>query len=134
MMSARPPKTIESYMSRHRLPASALRDDGRLTLLIDEKYRVHMHPALAGRVVFEARIVTLPMERVERDRALEHALRLACTRLQHHADGIVVDRHVEALWLQQTVTPTEEDDDIDEALADFVNGLARWIEATKVYL
>lgn len=131
-MSARPARAIESYMSRHRLSANALRADGRLTLLIDEQYRVHMHPALAGRVVLEARIVTLPLDRAERERVLERALRLACVRLQKHADGIFVDRYAEALWLQQMVAPTDEDDDIDLQLADFVNALARWIEAIRV--
>jgi Tir chaperone protein (CesT) family len=123
-------KTIDTYMSRHRLPASALREDGRLTLLIDDKYRVHLYPGLEGSVVLVARIASLPLEREERDRMVDRALRLAGTRLQQFVEGISTDRHAEALWLQQTV-PLGADAAVDSLVADFVNALALWIAAMR---
>jgi len=126
-MSA-PHALIAAYVNRHGLPAGAVQD-GVLTLRVNGRYRVQVHPARADSVVLLAQVVRLPDERRERDPLIDRALRLAAVRLQRYRSGLVADRYNEALWLQQRYVQGEGDTSFEQCLVAFGADLAAWSDA-----
>lgn len=125
-----PHPLISAYANRHGLGPSA-RADGRLTVVIDDTYRVHLQAAPEGWLALTARLCALPVEGAARDALLREAGKLAAGMLSRHAAGCVVDPKGGALWLQQTLRPDSSDLALDEALGAFANSLSFWTGALR---
>jgi len=117
---------ISRYLARAGLGEQAIRADGRATLVIDDKYRVHLQPAAGGWLSLMSRIATLPAAGMARDHMLLEMGRLAAGMLSTHASGCVVDDKEESVWLQQSIRPDISDIDLDEAIGQFANALSFW--------
>lgn len=116
------------YLARAGLGDQAIRADGRATIVIDDKYRVHLQPAAGGWLSLMARIVALPAAGIARDNLLLEMGRLAAGMLSGHASGCVIDEKEEAVWLQQSIRPDSSDIDVDEAIGQFANALSFWTQ------
>lgn len=117
------------YLARTGIGEQALRADGRATIVIDDRYRVHLQPDSAGWLSLMSRIVALPAAGIARDRLLLEMGRLAAGMLSAHASGCVIDEKEEAVWLQQSIRPDSSDVDVDEAIGQFANALSFWTRA-----
>ena len=126
--AATPPAAIAAFMASQSLPASALRGDGRLTLVIDGSHRIHLQAAAHGRVAITARL--LPLSAVwnqpRLDAVLEPLARKAAGLLRDHASGLCLDERRQALLLQQFVPAGADAAAVQDALAEFANALAFW--------
>ena len=121
---------ISNYVARHGIP-EALRADGRATLVIDDKYRVHLLAARNGWLVLNARLCSLPVPGPAREEFLATLARQATGMLSGHASGCAIDPAEEALWLQQMLRPDTTDIEVDEALGQFANALSFWTAAVR---
>lgn len=122
---------IASYADRHGLPAGSVRPDGRLTLVVDERYRIHMHAAPGGWLALSARLCDLPAPGMARDALLVNVGKMAAGMLEGHASTCTVDPREEALWLQQCLRPDAAATDLDEAVAQLANALSFWQGAVR---
>ncbi|MFC4297794.1 CesT family type III secretion system chaperone [Castellaniella hirudinis] len=116
---------VADYAARHGI-LDAVRSDGRLTVLIDDKYRVHLQGARNGWLVINARLCTLPPDGLGRERFLAEIGRQAAGMLSSQASACVVDPDEDALWLQQMVRPDTDAVGVDEAVGGFANALSFW--------
>ncbi|MDQ8034822.1 MAG: CesT family type III secretion system chaperone [Bordetella sp.] len=123
---------IQRYVQRHQLP-DAVRADGRATLLIDERFRVHLTPAPQGWLALNARLLGLPAAGRERDDLLGEVGQFAAGMLAGHASTLVVDPAEEAIGLQQMIRPDASDLDVDEAVGQFANALSFWQAVARRY-
>ncbi len=120
---------IAGWLERKGLHDAA-RSDGRATLIIDDKYRIHL--CMAGdRVALSSRLCALPAAGVARDRLLVALGKQALGMLHRHDAGCVIDPREEALWLQQMVADARDDLALDEALGRFANALSFWTGAVR---
>jgi hypothetical protein len=129
-MSATPHPLISRYVARHGIP-EAVRSDGRATLVIDDKYRVHLAGSRNGWVAVSARLCDLPPAGLARERFLAELGRQAAGMLSKQASACVVDPAEEALWLQQMVRPDSAEIEMDEAVGQFANALSFWAGAAR---
>lgn len=118
---------IASFMQRQGLAPEQLRSDGRLTLVVDDRYRVHMAPCANGGLALIARVMSLPEDRVDRQDLIDRVLKKSAALLQKHPSTLTVDPHEDALHLQQII-PQEElnPDSLDSAMGEFTNALSYW--------
>lgn len=123
---------ISAYMSRRGLLRRALSKDGSLTLRVNGKYRLRIHPFRANAVVLETLLRRFPMQRRERDLLIDRALRLACLRLKDHPCYLTIDRHVDALWLQRVYVQSVVGIEFDRAVAEFIASAETWTEALQL--
>ena len=121
---------IADYAARHGI-ADGVRTDGRLTIRIDDKYRVHLLGARNGWLAISARLCSLPSDRLERERLLAEIGRQAAGMLSNHPSTCVVDPDEDAVWLQQMVRPDTDAVGLDEAVGDFANALSFWTNAVR---
>ncbi|WP_144630595.1 CesT family type III secretion system chaperone [Bordetella genomosp. 13] len=129
-MSATSHPLIARYLARHAIP-EALRSDGRATLTIDDKYRVHLQGTRNGWLAICARLCALPPAGIAREDFVAGLARQAAGMLSGHASACVVDPAEEALWLQQMVRPDSSEVEMDEAVGQFANALSFWTGAVK---
>ena len=122
-MSSHP--LIKQYLARHGVPEAA-RSDGRATVLIDEKYRVHFTSTRQGWLAITARLCGLPPAGAERDEFFLTVGRNASGMLARQHSGCVVDPAGEALWLQHVLLPEADALGMDEAVGSFANALSFW--------
>ncbi|CDM23310.1 hypothetical protein BN940_04181 [Castellaniella defragrans 65Phen] len=116
---------IADYAARLGV-SDGVRADGRLTVLVDDKYRVHLQGARNGWLAISARLCTLPPDGLARERFLSEIGRQAAGMLSRHASACVVDPDEDALWLQQMVRPDADTGDVEEAVGRFANALSFW--------
>ncbi len=116
---------ITQYLARHDA-LEAARSDGRATVLIDEKYRVHFTGTRQGWLAITARLCGLPPVGVERDEFFLTVGRNASGMLVGQPSGCVVDPAGEALWLQHMLRPESDALSMDEAVGSFANALSFW--------
>ncbi len=121
---------IADYAARHDI-SDGVRADGRLTIRIDEKYRVHLLGARNGWLAISARLCSLPPDGPGRERFFAEIGRHATGMLSSHPSTCVVDPAQDALWLQQMVRPDTDAVGLDEAVGDFANALSFWIGAVR---
>ena len=100
----------------------------RMSLHIDDRYRVQLHTLPDGRIRVRARLRALPEAGPRRDELLLGVGRLCCGRMNDSAAACVVDAEESALWLQQ-VEAAASTQDVDELVGAFVNELAFWTQA-----
>ncbi len=115
------------FMARNALPVGDLRSDGRLTLTLDGKYRVQVHPAGPNRLALTADLLSLAGRSEERgaDAALERLMGMNAGLLREHAATLVLDARRQELMLQQSFAATAAEA-VEQALAEFVNVLPFW--------
>ncbi|WP_323018751.1 hypothetical protein [Castellaniella sp.] len=130
MMAVSSHPLIAQYVAHHGIP-EVIRSDGRATVIIDDKYRVHMLGARNGWMALSARLCMLPKTGVDRDRFLAEIGRQAAGMLSSQPSSCVVDPGEEALWLQQMVRPDADAVEVDEAVGDFANALSFWVNAVR---
>lgn len=118
---------IASFMQRQGLAPEQLRSDGRLTLVVDDRYRIHLAPYANGGLALIARVASLPDDRADRDALIDRVLKKSAALLQLHPSTLTVDQHQDALHLQQ-ILPQEElsPERLDTAVGEFTNALSYW--------
>lgn len=116
---------IAQYVARHGIP-EAVRGDGRATVVIDDKYRIHLSPARNGWMAISARLCALPPAGAARENFMAEIGRQAAGMLSRHPSACVVDPSEEALWLQQMVRPDSDATAVDEAVGRFANAMSFW--------
>ncbi|WP_368643814.1 CesT family type III secretion system chaperone [Castellaniella ginsengisoli] len=121
---------IADYAARHGI-ADGVRTDGRLTIRIDDKYRVHLLGARNGWLAISARLCSLPPDGLGRERFFAEIGRQATGMLRSQSSTCVVDPGEDALWLQQMVRPDTDAVGLDEAVGDFANALSFWTHAVR---
>lgn len=129
-MSVAPHPLVSRYVARHGIP-DAVRADGRATVVIDDRYRVHLLAARNGWLALSARLCGLPAAGLQRENFLAGLARQATGMLSGHASGCAIDPAEEALWLQQMLRPDTTDIEVDEALGQFANALSFWTGAVR---
>ena len=130
-MNPNTPAAISAFMSSQGLPASALRADGRLTVVMDGSYRSHLQAAAHDRIAITAQL--LPLSAVWNQSALDAVLeplaQKAAGMLREYASGLCLDERRQALLLQQFVPAGADAAAVQDALAEFTNALAFWRSA-----
>ena len=121
---------IDQYVARHGIP-EAVRADGRATVIVDDKYRVHLAGTHNGWLAISARLCGLPPAGVARDEFFATVGQLAAGMLSRQPSACVVDAAEESLWLQQVVRPDTDAVGVDEALGSFANALSFWSGAVQ---
>ena len=120
---------ISDYAARHGISSTG-RADGRLTIIVDDKYRIHLQPAPDGGVILLCRLCDLPAPGIARDEWLREVGKIAVGVLSKQAAACVVDPRDHALWLQQVhaaaATPS-----LDEVIGSFANALSFWKGALR---
>jgi len=129
-MSASLHPLVSQYLARHHLQEAA-RTDGRATVLVDERWRVHLQGTAHGGVAITARLCALPEAGAGRDTWLEQLGRDALGMLREHPSGCVIDPREESLWLQQMVGSDADNQGLDEAVGQFANALSYWTAALR---
>lgn len=121
---------IFAYVGRHGLSLPA-RADGRLTVVVDDAFRVHLHAAPNGWLAITSRLCGLPEQSAARDELVREIGKLAAGMLSRHAAACVIDPQGRTLWLQQTLSPDSSPLALDEAVGAFVNALSFWAGAVR---
>lgn len=118
---------IADYVARHGITVpQPFR--GRVTVVIDDKYRVHVQVTPKGTLALLTRLATVPPAGAARDDWLLQVGKLALGTLSAYPAACVVDPRETALWLQQ-VLPPSGDVSLDESMEQFVNALSFWAGA-----
>jgi hypothetical protein len=120
---------ISDYANRHGIPDTG-RTDERLTVIVDDKYRVHLQPGPDGSVVLLSRLGVLPAPGPTREKWLYEVGKLAVGVLSKQAAACVVNSRDDTLWLQQ-VQPAATTPSLDEAIGTFANALSFWKGAMR---
>lgn len=121
---------VSAYVSRHGLPLPS-RADGRLTVVVDDTFRIHLHAAPNGWLAMTSRLCGLPEQSAARDDLVREIGKLAAGMLSRHAAACVVDPQGRTLWLQQTLSPDSSPLALDEAVGAFANALSFWAGAVR---
>jgi len=121
------PPVVRTFVQHHRIPADAVRSEGRVVLAIDQRDRVHLLPGPHNSVVLQSDVLPLPDHADTRtDDILLRLAKTAAGLLQGHASTLSIDRNRQALVLQQLVPARADLQALQAALADFANALAFW--------
>lgn len=130
-MSADPiaalPAAVRAFASRHGIGPDAVRSDGRLTLTVDKRYRIHLQASTHNRVALVSQLMTLPAPgRPSADQVLERLLKAATGLMREHPSGLCIDPKLQSVLLQQTLPADADAGAVEKAIADFSNALAFW--------
>lgn len=122
---------VQSFIARNGISHQDLRHDGRLSLTLDKKYRVHLHSTSHLRVALNSDLVSLAGQ--ENDRATGEALArlmgLSAGMFQQHSSTLCIDERRQVLVLQQTLPAAADGAAVESAIAEFVNVLPFWLSA-----
>lgn len=110
------------------LGAQAPFTDKRLSMTVDEIYRLQLLEREDGRILVRARLKTMPEAGGQRDDLFSKCARLTCGRMLRSAATCAVDNRERALWLQQLCDASSAQN-LDEQVGAFVNELAFWVNA-----
>ena len=132
---------LRAYASRYRIAAdNPPRSDGRLTVRVDGRWRVHLSGVAEGRapgqIVLSARLLDLSGQLSQPlvGDLLVRLASLAAGRLKSDASSLSLDPVNQALLLLEVLPANSDLEAVETGLADFVNALAFWgrtIEAEK---
>lgn len=131
---------LAAYAAQHRIAApSPPRADGRLTVRIDNRWRVHMAGKMEGRspgpIVLSARLLDLSESSrppSTTDDLLVRLATLAAGRLKGHASSLGLDSASQALLLMEVLPASSDLQALQTGLAGFVNALAFWSQAIEL--
>ncbi|MGB3068091.1 MAG: CesT family type III secretion system chaperone [Ottowia sp.] len=102
----------------------------RLSMTVDDRYRLQLLERPDGRVLMRTRLRNLPEAGPARDDVLRHCARLVCGRMLSAPVACAVDAHESSLWLQQ-LSDAGSAQVLDEHVGAFVNELAFWASAVQ---
>jgi hypothetical protein len=118
---------IRAYASSHGVDASSFRQDGRVTLSFDRRYRVQLRPGPDGRVIVSTRLLDLgELSPVTANEVLLRLGMAAGGMLRDHGCGLCIDEQEGSLLLMQLLPASLDLASLEEALAEFVNVQAFW--------
>ena len=121
---------VAAYASRQGLDASAFRADGRLTLRIDGRYRVHLRRVANGRVAITARLKDLEEQpHAAADELLLRLAALGAGLLRTNAAGLCIDDGEKDLQLQAQLPAEITGDQLEAEMEEFLNALTFWTRA-----
>jgi hypothetical protein len=119
---------VRAYAQRNGIDASAFREDGRVTLTIDDRFRVQLRAAADGRLALSSLLLDLGQLAAPRvDATLQRLAIWAAGMMRDHASALAVDEGAQALLLQQELAANTDLAALESELADFVNVLAFWV-------
>lgn len=147
-MTQQPPTqqhpALVAYAARHRIAAhSPPRTDGRLTVRVERRWRVHLTGTVDGRtpsrIVLSTRLLDLSgqLHQPSTDALLVRLATLAAGRLKSDASSLALDRASQALLLLEILPASSDVEAVETSLADFVHALAFWgraIQAEKPHI
>lgn len=119
-------RLLQAYLARQGLPPLTEEGVGRVTIHVDDRYRVQVAIIHQICVALRARLVPMPATSIERDALIMDAGRWMQMLLPDYAATCVVDVRDDSLWLQQTVVANATIETFELAMASFVNVLAFW--------
>lgn len=123
---------LRAYMDRLGLDDSVLREDGRLRLRVDGCHGVDLLPVPGGGLVLLSDLADLSSwPRGHADEVLVHLLEMATGLLRDHASSLAIDAGRHRLQLQQVLPPQASVDDVEQALAGFLNLLPFWSQTCR---
>lgn len=128
-MTAPAPSThplVQTWLHRHPEAAAALRDDGRLTLSLADRARMHLQPLPGGSLLMEGRIAALPPAGRTRAERIDTLLRGGAARMATHAQAVAIDAEAETFVLQQTLDDGLSPVAFEQAVEDFMRALVFW--------
>lgn len=102
----------------------------RLSLTVDDRYRLQLQKRTDGRVLLRARLCRLPGAGPARDEVLRHCAQLVCGRMLKAPVTCAIDERESNLWLHQ-LCEASTTQVLDERVGEFVNELAFWVSAVK---
>lgn len=119
---------LKEFVRRRGLSIDTLRHKGRLTLTVDGQYRVHLRPDCDGRLVLNARIVTLPgrSDSVESEQWLARKMNAAAGLLREFTSTLCTEPRHGDLLLQQSLPAGLSGEQLEGEVAEFVNALQFW--------
>jgi hypothetical protein len=125
--------SIQQFMARQGIEKTALRSDGRLSLTIDEKYRIHLRPASDGRLALQAKVAELPGAEGNRaaEEAIERLLNLSAGMLREHASTLSLEPHGHTVQLQSLLAAETRGAQLEAEIAEFTNALDFWVRTSK---
>lgn len=124
---------VREFMARRGIAVTTLRNDGRLSLTIDEKYRVHLRPASDGRLALQAKVADFPDAANNRaaDEAIEHLLNRSAGMLRKYASTLCLEPHSQTVRLQQLLAANTSGEQLEAEIAEFTNALDYWVRTSK---
>lgn len=122
---------VHAFMARNGISPQELRSDGKLSLSIDGKYRVHVHSGAHNRVALTTDLMSFAgrSSQAAVADALERLLTLGAGMLQQHPSTLCVDDRRQALLLQLALPASAEAEEVEKAIAELVNVLPFWRNA-----
>ncbi|MNL19223.1 Tir chaperone protein (CesT) [compost metagenome] len=117
---------VEHCMRTLALPSSALGDDGDVSMLVDDSFRIHLIPVESGWLCVKSRLCALSAPGKERDAQLIRLGKFAMAMLRGSVGALAIDEQEDSLHLQQMLRPDCRAESLPETLGDFVNALEKW--------
>ena len=123
-----PHAVVRAFMTRQGVDEQQLRSDGRLTLTVENRYRLHLQSAPLNRVAISAQVLDLSgrLEDAATTRLLEALMNRATGMLQQYPSTLSIDARTEALLLQHTLAGDVDASAFEEELGSFVSALKFW--------
>lgn len=125
--------SVQEFMAQRGIASSAVRNDGRLSLTIDEKYRVHLRPASDGRLVLQAKVADLPDAENSRaaDETIARLLNRSAGMMREHASTLCLEPHGQTVQLQLVLAADTSGKQLEAGIAEFTNALDFWVRTSK---
>lgn len=120
------------YLRRMNIDAGDSRADGAIILVVGQRFRVYCRPAPYGDIVFECRIVELPINRAEVDDMIRECMLGSWSRMHEFSDVPVLSQDSSMLMLQQRLAADVTVDEFELALEAYANSLAEWRRIFRV--
>lgn len=117
---------VEHCMRTLALPPSALGDDGDVSMLVDDSFRVRLIPLESGWLCVSSRLCAMPAAGKGRDAQLIRVGRFAMAMLRGSSAALAIDEKEDSLQLQQMLRPDCRAELLPEILGDFINALENW--------
>lgn len=118
---------LRSYAQRNGIEEASFREDGRLVLTFDDRFRVQLRPAANGRIAIVSLLAEMTaMPPGQRDEFLVRMATQGAGMMRDHASTLALDQDEQRLVLQQLVPAAADADALESDLADFLNVLAFW--------
>lgn len=121
-------------MARHEVKEQDLRSDGRLTLAIEGRYRIHLQAAPMGRLAITATVLNLAerLSEPKTEQILVTVMTHAAGMLQKYPSSLCLDLEQEALLLQLTLPPSTEVEQLETELGYFASALGFWTQSSAL--
>ena len=122
-------KGMQDFMARRNIPPQAIRPDGRLTLVIDGKLRIHLSPDSSGRLTLSANVMPLPGEQDDSatSQLVERLMDRGTGLLRDYASSLCIDPHAGMLQLRQSLGQDLTGIELDAEIGEFTNALNFWV-------